>query len=86
MARLQQLIDLQRSITRSRKEARCRGRQRVLVEQISKKDSTQYLGRTEHDEMVVFSPSKDISVGDFVTIELQTLVGNTMTGVHVVDI
>jgi tRNA-2-methylthio-N6-dimethylallyladenosine synthase len=85
MQRLQKLIDLQRSITHEEKKKRCKGQHLVLVEQISKKNEFQYLGRTEHDEMVVFEPKSTIAIGDFVSVELQGLVGNTFTAVHSVD-
>ena len=82
MRRLQELINLQRNITHEQKKIRCTGDQLVLIEQISKKDTTQYLGRTEHDEMVVFTPRSPISIGSFVTISMQGIVGNTFTGIH----
>lgn len=85
MRRLQELIDLQRSITHEEKQRRCSGRHVVLVEQISKKNANQYLGRTEHDEMVVFEPKTDISIGDFIAVELHGLVGNTFTANHLPD-
>lgn len=84
MERLQQLIDLQRSITHARKVERCKGNTTVLVEQISKKNREQYLGRNEHDEMVVFKPKKVVSIGDFVDVALQDLVGNTFTAEHLI--
>lgn len=83
MARLQELINLQRSITHEEKLRRCKGEQTVLVEQISKKHDSEYLGRTEHDEMVVFVPDGKVSIGDFTTVALKGLVGNTFTGEHI---
>jgi tRNA-2-methylthio-N6-dimethylallyladenosine synthase len=77
MARLQELINLQRKITHEQKVARCHGIAQVLVEQVSRRSSEELLARTEHDEMVVFKPEGNIAVGDLVTVTLESLAGNT---------
>jgi tRNA-2-methylthio-N6-dimethylallyladenosine synthase len=77
MSRLQQLIDLQRSITVAQKTKRAKGKTEILVESISKKDKEKLLGRNEHDEMVVFKPKSKIELGTFIEVELEKLVGNT---------
>lgn len=79
MARLQELINLQRSISHEEKVARCTGTVEVLVEQISKRNEHEYLSRSEHDEMVVFQPVSPVRVGDFVDVELTGMVGSTFT-------
>ncbi|MGI6432893.1 MAG: MiaB/RimO family radical SAM methylthiotransferase [Sphaerochaetaceae bacterium] len=79
MQRLQQLIDTQRSISASLKQKRCNRVVEVLVESVSKKSSEEYLGRTEHAEMVVFKPQAGVAIGDFVQVELSNVVGNTYT-------
>ncbi|HCS35113.1 MAG TPA: tRNA (N6-isopentenyl adenosine(37)-C2)-methylthiotransferase MiaB [Sphaerochaeta sp.] len=79
MARLQELINLQRSISHEEKIARCTGTVEVLVEQISKRNEHEYLSRTEHDEMVVFQPVSPVRVGDFVNVALTGMVGSTFT-------
>ncbi|MDD3942374.1 MAG: tRNA (N6-isopentenyl adenosine(37)-C2)-methylthiotransferase MiaB [Sphaerochaetaceae bacterium] len=84
MERLQRLITLQRSITHAHKMQRCAGKTEVLVEQVSKRSATEYLGRTEHDEMVVFKPRANVAVGEFVPVALQGLVGNTYNAEHLV--
>lgn len=82
MARLRQVIDLQRGITRTQKLNRGPQTVEVLVEQLSKRNSREYLGRTEHDEMVVFHPTAAVSPGDFITVTLTGLAGNTFTAKH----
>jgi len=77
MARLQLLIDQQRKRTVKLKEKRATGVVEVLVEGPSKKNPQNLLGKTEHDEMVVFDPVGELKVGDFVFVELEKLVGNT---------
>lgn len=77
MARLQLLIDQQRKRTVKAKEKRATGIVEVLVEGPSKKNPQKLLGKTEHDEMVVFDPVGELKVGDFVFVELEKLVGNT---------
>jgi len=82
MERLQQLISMQRDITHTKKIERCTGDTTVLVEQVSKKNTEEYLGRNEHDEMVVFKPKEPVSIGEFVSVSLRSLVGNTFTAEH----
>ncbi len=84
MKRLQELIDLQRSITREEKLKRASGLVEVLVEQISKRNNLEFLARTEHDEMVVFTPDSDCTIGDIIPVELVGLKGNTFTAKTVV--
>jgi tRNA-2-methylthio-N6-dimethylallyladenosine synthase len=55
---------------------------KVLVENISRDNENEMLGRTSRDERVVFEASKDL-IGSFVDVELQTLNGNTFRGILV---
>jgi tRNA-2-methylthio-N6-dimethylallyladenosine synthase len=82
MRRLQTLIDQQRIITHEEKIKRSHATVEVLVEQISRKKGTAFLSRTEHDEMVVFTPSSKRSIGDIVTVDITGLSGNTYTAVE----
>ena len=77
MERLTELISLQRSITRSQKELRCQGKHEVLIEQISRKNTKEFLARNEHDEMVVFPMTPSVGIGDMTTVTLTGLRGNT---------
>jgi len=85
MRRLQSLINLQRQITHEEKIKRSHARVEVLIEQISRKQGTAYLSRTEHDEMVVFTPLSDLKIGDVVAVDITGLSGNTYTAVEAVD-
>ena len=85
MARLQELISMQRSISHEQKLQRCTGTTTILVEQISKKNKEAYLGRNEHDEMVVFKPNGPVSIGDFIPVTLETLIGNTFSGSPIIE-
>ncbi|MFA5468440.1 MAG: tRNA (N6-isopentenyl adenosine(37)-C2)-methylthiotransferase MiaB [Sphaerochaetaceae bacterium] len=82
MRRLQELIDLQRSITKQYKQERCRGTVEVLVEQVSKRNAKELLGRTEHGEMVAFEPQNRVALGEFTTVTLNAVVGNTYKATH----
>ena len=82
MRRLQELIDLQRSITKQYKRERSHGEVEVLIEQVSKRSAKELLGRTEHGEMVAFEPATKLSIGEFTTVTLNGLVGNTYKGTH----
>ena len=77
MKRLQNLIALQRSISVEIKQQRVGRVETALIEGVSKRNEKQLLGRTEHNEMVVFEPNAPLEVGDVVSVQLKELVGNT---------
>jgi tRNA-2-methylthio-N6-dimethylallyladenosine synthase len=76
--RLEKLIALQHEIFTREKTLRAEGTVSVLVSQVSRNDKNQMLGRTEHNEMVVFTGSSE--VGSLVDVTLEGLKGNTYTG------
>jgi tRNA-2-methylthio-N6-dimethylallyladenosine synthase len=53
------------------------GRERVLVEGRSRKNADEYKGRTEHDDVAVFSADRQFLPGDFVLVRHLSLKGNT---------
>ncbi len=83
MQRLQELIALQHSITQKYNTERKLGEVEVLVEQVSKRNEKELLGRTEHDEMVVFEPITELAMGDFTHVSLHSLVGKTFQATHI---
>jgi len=76
--RLTELINFQHKIFVREKTKRAQGLAKVVVNAISRNDKNQMLGRTEHNEMVVFNGS--LEVGSIVTVRLTGLKGNTYTG------
>jgi tRNA-2-methylthio-N6-dimethylallyladenosine synthase len=76
--RLEQLIAMQHEIFTREKTKRTHGVALVLVNQVSRNDKNQMLGRTEHNEMVVFTGNSQI--GSLVAVTLDGLNGNTYTG------
>lgn len=76
--RLTQLINFQHKIFVREKSERAEGIAKVVVSAVSRNDKDQMLGRTEHNEMVVFDGSSE--VGSIVTVRLTGLKGNTYTG------
>ncbi len=76
--RLSELITFQHVIFAEEKKKRSHEEVEVLVTQVSKHDTSQMLGKTEHNEMVVFSGS--IEPGKIVTVRLTGLKGNTYSG------
>lgn len=82
MQRLKNLIERQRQITRQLKEARCNREAEVLVLGVSKRNSQEYLAKTEHNEMVVFTPPKSVKVGDMVFVRLNGMIGNTYSAIY----
>jgi tRNA-2-methylthio-N6-dimethylallyladenosine synthase len=81
--RLQQLIDLQRSISINSKRKKIDNTVKVLIEGVSKKSNAELLGRTEYNEMVVF-PGEKKQVGAFTYVKLTSLSGNTFKGEQIV--
>jgi tRNA-2-methylthio-N6-dimethylallyladenosine synthase len=76
--RLTDLIDFQHKVFVREKSKRTQGLAKVVVSAVSRNDKNQMLGRTEHNEMVVFDGSSE--VGSIVTVRLTGLKGNTYTG------
>lgn len=75
--RLSRLIDFQHAIFAREKKKRLGMVVEVVVTQPSKHDKSRMLGRSEHNEMVVFESSAES--GSVVTVRLEGLSGNTYT-------
>lgn len=78
-SRLQQLIDFQQPIGRKKRKKEIGRIVPVLVENISKKNYNELIGRTDNNNMVVF-PGKHDMIGKFVYIRIISIVGNTLRG------
>ena len=76
--RLTKLINFQHEIFTREKSRRTSGTIQVLVTQVSRNDEKEMLGRTEHNEMVVFTGVS--SIGSLVLVKLTGLKGNTYRG------
>ncbi|MDY0290472.1 MAG: tRNA (N6-isopentenyl adenosine(37)-C2)-methylthiotransferase MiaB [Sphaerochaeta sp.] len=76
--RLTELINFQHKVFVREKTKRSNGIAKVVVNAVSRNDKAQMLGRTEHNEMVVFEGMPE--VGSIVTVRLTGLKGNTYTG------
>lgn len=76
--RLSSLIEFQHAIFAKEKQKRSTDIVEVLVNQTSKHDAHSMLGKTEHNEMVVFPGS--VPSGTLVFVQLTGLQGNTYTG------
>ncbi len=79
LARLGEVIELQRSIGEENRRRRLGETVWVLAEEISKKSATELRGRTERNQMVVFPGSPD-EIGRFRKVYLVELNGNTYRG------
>lgn len=77
--RLAEVIALQRSISGGLMRARVGSLETVLVEDFSKRDGSELLGRTEREEMVAF-PGPASLVGGFARVRLESLSGATFRG------
>jgi tRNA-2-methylthio-N6-dimethylallyladenosine synthase len=81
--RLLRLAELQKEITHERNVAELGRVYEVLVEAPSKKDSNQWLGRTDHFKPVVFSGN--VQAGDLVKVRIEAFGANTLMGALVQD-
>jgi tRNA-2-methylthio-N6-dimethylallyladenosine synthase len=77
--RLSRVMALQKTHTASLLKRRVGTREKVLIEEISRKNADEVLGRTERDEMVVF-PGNASMIGSFADVRLAALRGNTFFG------
>ena len=68
-----------RRFTREYKLERVGRRFRVLVEAVSKKNENELLGRSEHDETVVFAGPVE-RIGHFTQVEITSMEGSTLRG------
>jgi len=80
--RLARVISLQKSITSSCMRERLGAVDQVLIEGVSKRSSKEVLARTARDEMVVF-PAESSRIGQFASVRLLTISGNTFKGEEV---
>ena len=81
-ARLQKIIDLQLTITQSEMEKHVGKTEKVLVERLSRDDETEVLAKTDRDERVAFKGDASL-IGQFVTVHIDSLNGNTYKGTRV---
>ncbi len=74
--RLARVMEVQKGLTRTLMEARVGEVEEVLIESVSRRKKSEVLGRTQRDEMVVFSAPAS-RVGGFAKVRLLSLAGNT---------
>ena len=80
--RLQEIIDLQREIS-NRNNQRHVGRvEEILVDGPSKKDATQWKGRTDTNKIVIF-PKSDQEIGEYINVRITKATTATLFGVPV---
>ncbi|MFA5447759.1 MAG: tRNA (N6-isopentenyl adenosine(37)-C2)-methylthiotransferase MiaB [Sphaerochaeta sp.] len=75
--RLSELIEFQHAIFAREKQKRVGKKVEVMITQPSKHDPSKMLGRSEHNEMVVFA--SELPVGAMTFVELDGVSGNTYT-------
>lgn len=78
--RLQKIIDRQQIIFGEEKEKYAHGIHKVLVTKTSRNDSSQMLGRDEHNQMVAFTIKENLIPGTIVNVEYLSVNGNTIVG------
>ena len=77
--RLERIIEKQRVISHNTKKEKLYTRRELLVEQISKKNRNEVLGRTAGNDMVVI-PGREEDIGSFLEVRLTSLEGITFRG------
>ena len=80
--RLAKIIDIQQEITKVEMKKQIGKTVKVLVENVSRDNQTEMLGRTSRDERVVFKADSSL-IGNFVDVKLESLSGNTFKGIMV---
>ena len=78
-ARLATVVEMQRRRSQEKLAKRVGQHELVLVEGISKGNPSELIGRTEHDDHVVFPDDANI-IGNFAKIEITDLTGSTFRG------
>ena len=76
LERLEKIIRVQREISQKKKVKKIGTVEKVLIEEISKKTENEVLARTEHDDMVIVSGTRE-NLGNFKNVKLLSLKGNT---------
>ena len=74
--RLEELIELQRSISHQRNEDEIGKRATVLIERESKKNASEMLCKTGKNKMVIVPT--DLGPGRFIDVEIESIAGNTL--------
>ncbi len=77
--RLARLIELRREISVKRKLKELGRETTVLVEKVSRKNSGEWLARSEKNQMFVFGSDR-VAVGDFCRLKVKSLEGSTFKG------
>lgn len=78
--RLNEIIDLQNNISREINLNEHQKIHEVLVEGPSKKDKSKWQGRTDTNKVVIFTPTKPISIGELVKIKITDSTCATLFG------
>lgn len=78
--RLQELVDLQNSITLERNRLMIGQSERILVERPSSKNPQEWVGRTSNFKKIIFPNSSSIQAGDFADISIDDMRGWTLRG------
>lgn len=84
--RLQEIIDLQQTISFEKNQEHIGTEEIVLVEGFSKKSDDFFAGRTDGNKVVLFPKIDSVKVGDYVTVKIDratsgTLFGNTLNDI-----
>ena len=77
--RVKQLVEIQRAISLARNEKEVGKTFDVLIEQPSKKNREEWLGRSDHNKGVVFSAPQH-KPGDFVKVKITSAGTHTLRG------
>lgn len=81
-ARLQEIIDLQNSVSLELNQKRIGCTAEVLVEGASKRDESEWKGRTRENNVVIF-PHADQQIGDYVDVRIERATSATLFGSEV---
>ncbi len=83
LKRLQEIIEVQSTITTQKYKEQMGKVKRVLVERVSKKDDQEVAGKSEDFKMVIFPGSKSL-IGQYVDVQITSAIGWTLKGKRVI--
>ncbi|MCX7611829.1 MAG: TRAM domain-containing protein, partial [Ignavibacterium sp.] len=81
--RLQEIIDLQQTISFEKNQELIGKEEIVLVEGFSRKSEKFFSGRTDTNKVVVFPINDSVSVGDYVKIKINRATSATLFGDYI---
>jgi len=79
-SRLQRVIDLQHSITLERAKLMLGRQEKILLEKLSRRNSSEWIGKTGNFKKVIIPAQPDFKEGIYIDCVIESLRGHTLWG------